>query len=1598
MPTYLDFNSTKNFRDFMIGKTLNVPNGPQTFTSQNYIIQGTNDYANVDPGDVTTNREQELLQTQNSNIFKPLEYWITESLNTLPRRANLNLYPYFVSGNYSLVGIMATDNYDTESLLMQFAAYNIKNNENGPVFARIQQNLYAATVGRVRLIDALEGNLSTALNIIMGREPLIEYNTKITVAKTALGKGVDFLQTVSGTEWPFSEIPGDYLSNPRHPIVNRPAAETEGQALWQDITGVLGSMIGIQRRPLESRKPSDLFIEYTGSGPKQSLFDNLSYSKYAPNYTLTARSQNSSKIFNFIDKVGENVNKLLGLDAPAGVAYIGDDRGEDVKYAMGDFNDNLVKSPWYIGLMFDPVQARLFQGEKNVGEGGELGGRLVWISKNSKNKLGVNNAEYADEAPDIENGLSTKFTFKDGSILRKTQDILDTLPTNGGESRSHVANAIDQTSRVFREGDIMISRGSAIKYIDQFTGEESGVEYCRVWTKDRSYFNMSDLMKNTELIRNQNIPEANGSVLDRSYNLNIYPNSNGNKDFQGSTNIIEGANGFFAKKYMFSIENLAWKTSNIPGFTYSDLPYCERGPNGGRVMWFPPYDLKVTEQNSARWEENTFLGRPEPVYTYQNTTRNGTISFKVIVDHPSIMNLLVRDHFKDMSDAEADNYINAFFAGCENVDFYDLIRKYTTLTKDDVQRIQAYLNAGKDPNTITTYKSVLEPVKDDNKPGVQNQSGGNTPETPTIGVGSPLKVTLYFKNDFPDPGTDTKTSTADYTSLYNSYKSYKDDYINDLKTGIQKLSQSSITGDIRKDKYGNYLDKRKNDSYLLYGNESISNVQMQQSSGSTIDTITKSFNQLDANFTTYNDKLNEIKQQLGLKKVKELKVKLESSCSSVAEVDYNEKLSYRRSHSIIKDILTKLASGSTIPTVSWPSNGSQIEPITFKSLGYDFDGQITFEKINNVGETSTSLNTQTTGTLSTGTDCLNKNFKTSSELKKTAPITFLCRETTVEMTPIIITTNEVKPAPIVPNTTPNIPKVILTPVNTIPPPNRKPPMDELKRIIMKTLSECYYFKKFEEDSPVAFNSLREKFRYFHPAFHSMTPEGLNARLTFLNQCIRPGDTIPIKGISDVNDLNARNTTFGPPPICVMRIGDFYHSKVAIRDVNISFEDSPWDLNPEGIGIQPMIANVTLQVSFIGGHGLEKPVEMLQNALSSNFYANTEMYDYRATATEDRSKFTKEFLEELMKEANKVPTPDPNTNTANNKKTGEHIGKYNTLNIPAIYPSTLNVTINTLNYTQYITDLFENTTKYFNAHRDALSVISSNYGGIIASMFFSSTYRTVKDYIVQTGTGTETIEILGEYTKQKDFGSFVHNFESIMLDKTSSINISTLMKLDKELGTGLLEKSEVYLKKFVSDIITQIGDALLTNQTIKDVESIRNKIISTLDRLNFIIQWEHDGTLIENGSTGVNFTGYTSFYDKYENCVEYIKDYYDRLTNDLDLSFIFTSNATMTDEVFSNLLSNLLYPYYQQILDLYKKDSAFNNYLTKIEKRLNKFLVVPEEILPELKKFPTRKDTNDVVFTIQDENYTFTAQELEEFTKIMSAKVPLGSTLNFYKNE
>ena len=1591
MPSYLDFDSTKRFRDYILSKTLNKPNGPQTFTQSSYTIQTLSEMANPDLPEVDYNRPTDLLQTQNTNIFKPLEYFVTETLDTLPRRANLQLYPYFNSGNYNFISIMSTDNYDTESELMKFAALNMRLNQNGPVFSRINRNIEAATNGRLRILDALNGNTATAINLITGREQLIESNNKITVAKTLPGKAIDFLQTVAGVEFPWSEIPGDYLSNPRNPINIRPQAKTELGKVFQDVTGALGSLFGIQRRPKLDRKPSDLMIEYLGEGQKNALYDNLSYSKYAPNYTTTARSQNSSKIFNFVDTVAQGVKNLLGIEAPRGVAYIGDDRGNDVKYAMGDFNDRQVRSSYYLSLMFDPVQAELFQRDKNISQGGRITGNLTWISKNSKNKIGTHNKEWDSEQSLYSDSLSTNYEFREDSILGYTQEILDTLPSNGASSRSHVANVIDQTSRFFKEGDVMMSRGSAVKYIKNNSGEESGIEFCRVWTKDRSYMNYSDTMKRTG-----NIRKYDDSVMSTPWNLNIGPMSNGKKSFDQSTNIfkseknkdIYGGEGFYAKKYMFSIENLAWKSSTLPGFTVLDLPYCERGPNGGRVMWFPPYDLKVSEQNSAKWEENSFLGRPEPIYTYQNTSRSGQISFKVVVDHPSVLNLLVREHFEGMSDEESDNYINAFFAGCEEIDFYDLIKRYTTITADDAKRIKEYLESGSDPTTIKKYRVESDPIPVE------------TPKTePTKNEGVKLTTSLLFENDRPSGASGSSAeyvSLLEYTGLYTQSigqagNAHNIKALKELEESLTTLLPLAFSGTTTA------AENARKDIKTLIGtpdgriDPSLHAAKITEQK----DLLQKQIDKGVANYNEYKTKIATLKEDITKGKVQEITITALSSCSAVADDTYNYKLSIRRSHSIFKDIVKELGGEAATSKATWinipkgsPTTSTKLERIiSFKDLGFaDKEGNLIF-KATNTGEKV--ANEQ-------GKSCSDAEFKTKS-LKVNSAIAFGCRQSKVEFnyTKAVIPQEPQKPKPdVIP------PRTRLVPdgEEKLPSKRKKPAIDPMKRIIMKTLSECYYFKILEEKDPVVFSSLKEKLKYFHPGFHSMTPEGLNARLTFLQQCLRPGDTIPIKGISYSLDLNARNTTFGPPPICVLRVGDFYHSKIIIRDISITFEDSTWDLNPEGIGVQPMLANVSLQVNFIGGQGLAKPVERLQNALSSNFYANTEMYDERSTVTVGSisgrtvQEFTKWFLEGLQKE--EEPAVDSsNTTEGVVPKTGVYIGNGTT----------------TLVYDDIVKNVFDITKIYFQSFETAYNLLNKEFGPLIMKLILSSDYRKIKNYDIFTSTsltpGT-TIEMIGKYPDGTPYSRFVSLFKKRLVDFIKTEDLCSVFAFDKVLTAPKIVKANEFLRPYITKLIEDKIGSLESNEQIKGFDKRRNDLIIALDKANFLVKYGYDAQLESQDKViKATLSGYTSnlIYDEYKTCIDYIKDNTSKFYENIDNTIDYT-NPTITSEILGSLLSVLL-----SSSGLYNKDSLMKvfdadktifdeNTVEKLMKKITSFIEAPKDSKFKFKTMKERKNSNPISFNVTATEEITDPAVKEQVTNLNSKKVDIISgKLNYYRD-
>ena len=92
-------------------------------------------------------------------------------------------------------------------------------------------------------------------------------------------------------------------------------------------------------------------------------------------------------------------------------------------------------------------------------------------------------------------------------------------------------------------------------------------------------------------------------------------------------------------------------------------------------MWFPPYDLDFQENINVEWNSSKFLGRGESVWTYSNTERNGTLSFALLIDHPSIIDNIPKfipkadngNSASETGDLEWD--VLRFFAGCDPLTF-----------------------------------------------------------------------------------------------------------------------------------------------------------------------------------------------------------------------------------------------------------------------------------------------------------------------------------------------------------------------------------------------------------------------------------------------------------------------------------------------------------------------------------------------------------------------------------------------------------------------------------------------------------------------------------------------------------------------------------------------------------------------------------------------------------------------------------------------------------------------------------------------------------------------------------------------------------------
>lgn len=1186
----------------------------------------------------------------------PLDFYLDLDVNSTALLSNFTTDPleYLLGLDKPLL--------ENETILANLGAISLKFN----LEEKLRQRVERSSIINSGFGDVIRRGLSNPEII---RNPyrwvnLFERDSTITTSNTPIDIAADFVSDMLGIEnrrWV------DFSLSTMYDLTPTCFSEQNRRSSNPLINDVLG-------RNTSRISDRDVYIlNRTGTGQKFYLFYSISRNKYQPDYLANYESgifQEAQEVV----QVFRGLSGFIGIGAgrrPDGLYYLGS-KANDPFYLMQDYAGDYIKTNENI---IEALKDGKYEepGYDEVEDYGPNNTKFIWESS----KMGVKRREMGINIPDDSILSYNKYInnkFRECSILHRTSQALE-----------KGAFGIEQTLTKFYDGYNLNSKGNAVltptkKEILNKKGEVIGYDYsvpglnfagkrnnrsindngefCRTWTKVKPYSKIMDLVRYKELIRKER-----NSVIDRNANYNIFPselNVNegmGRRSSQGSFGDAEVE--FFgekrARKYMFSIENLAWrdyKASNYYGVT--DLPPCEKGPNGGRIMWFPPYDIQFTDDTSANYTTHQFLGRPEPLYTYNNSERSGTLSWKIIADHPSITHLLVKKELSRLNDNEVDEILSAFWAGCIEFDTFELARLWGVFSQSDIDYFKTVLGEIPKNKNNELIRSDLAKV-DGIDTGQSLQSDNTSIVVPTSNINN---YSLFFENDVPlNPTTFNKSYTLYDEGIIKGFDEYFEQYreLNQYD-GAQNVNHTKL-------KYGYAVSPDK----ILYKN----------TIGSEGDNFFFRSTEVGNNWVGFNHQYFKIEQELLDPKYNNfnLVINLTPKTSPLTDntPNYNDTLARYRFISVTNWLLNSVLSNTNFTL--YDTSDTELTPQHINDILIPFissGNSLTINRVNNNDQSTTITINLVEDEKKTPKELIKEIFPNAKKITsdngddlfffKTSDYDnddpCYCFETKDEVKTIIdeqhdlgvpvdrigaliVNDNNFTDAdincsvlsivasynrrvdieliaePVEPESTTTVDgeTITLAEVETLTPHNVTK-REIAQRILNKLITECDYFELLREETPVAFKTLKEKLKYFSPSFHSMTPEGLNSRLTFLQQCLRPGETI--KKYNNGNACSdASNTAFGKPPVCVLRIGDFYHTKIIINNLNISYEPLLWDLNPEGIGAQPMLANIQLSFKYIGGSGLRKPVDELQNALSFNFYANTDMYDDRTFANIDK---------------------------------------------------------------------------------------------------------------------------------------------------------------------------------------------------------------------------------------------------------------------------------------------------------------------------------------------------------------------------------------------
>lgn len=852
-----------------------------------------------------------------------------------------------------------------------------------------------------------------------------------------------------------------------------------------------------------------------------------------------------------------------------------------------------------------------------------------------------------------------------------------------------------------------LSRGRNLRKVNLTNENGYPNPYCRVWTTHHQYSKFKHLIRGRWADASSENPKNAGIEHATLHNEDQLMRPNKGYERLRKYSSLDAENGrpvftpYYVndrdkmeedsiKRCMFSIENLAWKdiipdstlirkskdesgkntetkslapatvkngnVTTATGGTISrstgvangygmTLTPEQRGPNGGRIMWFPPYNLKFSEQMHADWTPNEFIGRGEKLYSYVNSERTGSLSFTILIDHPSIINEWSRGGkmgktANKTSPLSKDEVILRYFAGCDSLEFnprkeYKVPFETVTETKVAETLTEPSETDGKTPDTVKedekwkegaaiTFYSIFyypnnysaadfmgqEVSKADNAGTLKNRLPKDSQKhTKDYELGL---IEMFEKGDREDgkvgyevngnaDGVSNSTGMTYGGKYYDSapgkygnstrYWYYPvDSRVNNeilkTKTGYKDTVDFGLNAGFYGDFWGDDIPEQDGIvEYLNNGNTGLTSSEKLETAKSTV-SLTAEEKQLVPAYNFFKH-LNDVvtKFNAATNNKSRYEIEIQGYASSHGYSSEDKALAVADVTGEGGDI--KVSDNARSNDILAENRAAVIEGWIRSLSCFDFQNR---DKISHNG------NGEIQGT-NIGDE---SGFRPKAA--RAAVVTFRIIPAEKDITEI----QEYEEIPHKEDI-----KVVRTEETTTKEYYDTSKSDDYENDTYD--NEYAYFKQINENDDMVKRYISDKVDYFDPAFHSITPEGFNARLTFLQQCMRQGPTISSSDLGMGSAYGAGNLSFGRAPFCVLRIGDFFNTKICIQSINIDYDNNgiQWDLNPEGVGLQPMMANVNITFTFLGGSDISGPIARLQNAVSFNYYANTSIYDRRS---------------------------------------------------------------------------------------------------------------------------------------------------------------------------------------------------------------------------------------------------------------------------------------------------------------------------------------------------------------------------------------------------